>query len=71
MDGKNVVEIYNGSETKLTKIPFLFFSRLQNVSKLLDQQYNEILLIQVIKESKRKSLSLSISPSLSLAQGNV
>ena len=33
---KNFVEISNEIETKLTKIPYSFFYRLQNVSKLLD-----------------------------------
>ena len=33
---KNLVEIYNENKTKLTKIHFFFFFRLQNVSKTLD-----------------------------------
>ena len=52
---ENLVEIYNENKTKLTKIHFFFFFRLQNVSKTLDWQYNGILLIKKIKESKRKS----------------
>ena len=51
---KNFVEIYNKNETKLTNIPYPIFFRLQNMSKLLDYQFNGILLIKVIKESKRK-----------------
>ena len=40
--------------TKLTKIPYSFFC-LQNMSNLLDQKYNGIVLIKVIKDSKRKN----------------
>ena len=40
---------------KINKDCLFIFFHLQNVSKSLDQQYNGILLIKVIKQSKRKT----------------
>ena len=53
-DCKNVAENYYENMTKLTKDSLFTFFHLQTVSKLLYKQYNRILLIKVIKQSKRK-----------------
>ena len=46
---KNFVEIYDKIETKLTKIPYSFFSKCVKIARLA----NRILLIKVIKEKER------------------